>query len=84
MQVDCGRLTMKFSLLTLTLLAAAPSCAQPKHRAGSDAPAANRDEQSVLDQIPTEDQAASQAEREVNEANAQRTLDEIRREVGGR
>lgn len=66
------------------LLLAVAACAQPGGRARRGGAAPDGDEQAILDQVPTQDQAADQAERDIDESNAQKTLDEIRREIGGR
>lgn len=61
------------------LLLLATACAGPGARDATDA-----EDQAILDQVPTQQEAAAAAERDVNERNADQILEEIRREVGGR
>jgi hypothetical protein len=77
---------MKPWLPLVLLLISGAACAGPGGRgarAGAGATAEPED-QAILDQVPTTSEAAAQAERDVNERNADQILEEIRREVGGR
>lgn len=64
------------------LLLLATACAGPGARGARDA--TDAEDQAILDQVPTQQEAAAAAERDVNERNADQVLEEIRREVGGR
>jgi len=50
---------------------------------GAAGSAVDADEQAILKAVPTEEEASAKAAAEVNAENAEATLAEIRKEVGG-
>ena len=78
---------MRFNTYTVAvamLASGLAACAQPGSRNGNaSASEPDADESAILDSVPTAEEAAAQAENEINENNSQKILNEIRREVGG-